>query len=225
MKKYYQAYEERYKTSHENGLLWLSDINTPEVENWMTEYSIPQTDYICELGCGEGRDVIHLAKNGYKLTGIDISPSAINKMQELSNELGLEVNGLVLDATESDDFSDNYKWIYSVAVLHMLVEDEHRHKYLSTLRKLLTDDGRAMLMAMGDGESERSSDTTEAFNLVERTHMQTQKKMMVASTTFRCVNWDKLTHELQSAGLEIEHKFISQNELYGDCMVVYLKKH
>ena len=30
-RKYYAAYEERYKTAHANGVSWSSDVNTPIV--------------------------------------------------------------------------------------------------------------------------------------------------------------------------------------------------
>lgn len=44
---------------------------------------------ILDLGCGRGRHSHNLAKRGYDVTGIDLSPAAIQTAQEKAEELGL----------------------------------------------------------------------------------------------------------------------------------------
>ncbi len=39
-RKYYAAYEERYKTAHANGVSWSSDVNTPIVMEVIDRYKI-----------------------------------------------------------------------------------------------------------------------------------------------------------------------------------------
>ncbi|MEL7835240.1 class I SAM-dependent methyltransferase [Fodinibius sp. Rm-B-1B1-1] len=44
---------------------------------------------ILDLGCGRGRHSHNLAKRGYDVTGIDLSPAAIQTAKEKADELGL----------------------------------------------------------------------------------------------------------------------------------------
>lgn len=50
-----------------------------------------------DLACGEGRNAIWLAEQGWDVTGIDFSPVGIDKARRLSE--GLEIEWLVGDAT------------------------------------------------------------------------------------------------------------------------------
>ncbi len=54
--KYYEAYEERYKTVHQNGISWASDKSTPIVMDVIRRYHIQPEYELLEIGCGEGRD-------------------------------------------------------------------------------------------------------------------------------------------------------------------------
>lgn len=43
-----------------------------------------------DIGCGEGGDVLWLAANGWKATGVDISPTAVKRAAEEAAKLGLD---------------------------------------------------------------------------------------------------------------------------------------
>lgn len=78
MAKYYQAYEERYKTIHEMGIAWELNEPTPEIAQWIKYVSLNHSEPILDVGCGEGRDAYYLTQEGYRIIGIDISQEAIN---------------------------------------------------------------------------------------------------------------------------------------------------
>ena len=107
--KYYEAYENRYKTIHDKGYSWSSDKPTPIVLETIKKYKINQKDNILELGCGEGRDANPLLKQGYNLLAVDISKEAISYCQNLYKEY--IDNFMVLDCL-SDKLSDTYRFIY-----------------------------------------------------------------------------------------------------------------
>ncbi len=225
MKKYYNAYEERYKKIHEEGLLWASKNPTPELINWIDYYNISIDDDICEIGCGEGRDALYLAEHGYKLTGIDISEEAIRKCGELSKERKVHVNWIVSDALYlNKKLNRQYDWIYSVGTLHMLVEDKDRQQFLKTINSLLKPRGKFLLINMGNGEVERKSDVSKAFELQERNHTISGKTFEVAGTSYRAINWENHKKELEDAGFIIEKMLNTRNEEYFKCMTVYLTK-
>ena len=61
---------------------------------------------VLDIGCGQGRDAIALARLGYSVTGIDISQVGIDQMIEAANHENLDVVGLVADLYTFDDFQD-----------------------------------------------------------------------------------------------------------------------
>lgn len=68
------------------------------------------------------------------------------------------------------------------------------------------------------------TDTSKAFEIQERNNNSEGKKVMVASTSYRSINWENHIKELEDAGFFIEKTINTQNNEYGNCMVVYLKK-
>lgn len=65
------------------------------VENY---HLIPGKGKVLDLGMGEGRNAIFLAKNDYNVTGIDISTVAIKKAEELAKEAGVVITTIAADA-------------------------------------------------------------------------------------------------------------------------------
>ena len=76
-RKYYAAYEERYKTAHAHGVSWSSNVSTPVVMEVIDKYKINHNQHILEIGCGEGRDSQIVLEHGFQLMATDISNEAI----------------------------------------------------------------------------------------------------------------------------------------------------
>ena len=98
---------------------------------------------------------------------------------------------------------EKFHFIYAVAVVHMLVEDEDRDRFYSFLREHLTEDGIALVCTMGDGQLERKTDPEKAFTLQTRTHQQSGKTVEIAGTTCRMVSFETFRKELDRNGLTI----------------------
>ncbi len=226
MPEYYRAYDDRYRKAHEKGLLWASSEPTPELLQWLSEYDVPPGERICDVGCGEGRDALALAERGYRVTAVDISEVAINKCRELAAQRGVSIDCRVGDALQLPEVvgEGSFKWLYSIGTLHMLVLDDDRQRFLRALRTTLVPGGRLLLVNMGDGETQRASDPSQAFTSVWRTHDATGERVKVASTTYRGVDWETHRQELRQAGFELERTIDTQNREHGRCMTVYLKR-
>ena len=82
-RKYYEAYEERYKTAHEKGVSWAQMENTPIVMDIIKKYNLYTEQSLLEIGCGEGRDSIIVLENGFNLMAVDISPEAIKYCKKI----------------------------------------------------------------------------------------------------------------------------------------------
>lgn len=204
MRKYYEAYDERYKTAHSKGVSWLSDKSTPIVLDILRKYNVGKSDNILEIGCGEGRDSKAVLESGYKLFAADISAEAIEycqKTQPLFKE-----HFAVLDCLNGKH-QNKYDFIYSVAVIHMLVSDEDRNRFYGFIREHLSASGAALICSMGDGISEMRTDPNAAFELREREHKS--GKMTVAATSCRTVSFEKFENEIASNGLVLLEKGIT----------------
>ena len=203
MRKYYEAYDDRYRQIHKKKLQWASDAPSPIVLETLDRHGISAEDRILELGCGEGRDARFLLEKGYALTATDISPEAIRYCREANPQFVDSFQ--VLDCV-AGEWERKHPFIYAVAVIHMLVENEDRAAFFQFIRDHLTDDGSALVCTMGDGTMERKTDISTAFDLQERTHGATGTKLMLAGTSCRMVTWDTFLAEITGSGLKtMEH--------------------
>ena len=208
-RKYYEAYDDRYRQIHGAGLQWFYDDPTPIVMETVDEFHITKSSKILELGCGEGRDAYPILKCGYDLTATDISEAAIRYAGQKWPEFAGKF--VVLDCVCAD-IPERFDFIYAVAVVHMLVEDADRDGFYTFIRKHLNPDGIALICSMGDGETERQTDIQTAFDLQSRTHEQTGREVQIASTSCRMVSFETLHEELQRNGLVVIKEGMTASE-------------
>ena len=205
-KKYYQAYDERYKTVHEKGLSWSSDSCTPIVMEIIHKYNITLNHQLLEIGCGEGRDSKTVLENGYNLMATDISNEAIEYCKRVMPNY--KNCFTVLDCL-SNELNQTFDFIYGIAVIHMLVLDQDRDGFYQFIYNHLNDTGIALICTMGDGNIEMQSDINKAFELQEREHET--GKMMVAGTSCRMVSFTTFEEELERNQFEIIEKGITSS--------------
>ncbi|MDR2686751.1 MAG: class I SAM-dependent methyltransferase [Oscillospiraceae bacterium] len=199
-RKYYEAYDDRYKQVHRKSLHWFSGLNSKIVEEIIGKYKIPKASKLLEIGCGEGRDAIYLLKNGYHLLATDISPAAIQYCRSNCPEYAEAFR--VLNCL-ADRMEEAYDFIYAVAVLHMLVLDEDRAQFYRFIYEQLTDTGIALICTIGDGKEEWSSDISTAFELQPRVHDVTGEELHIAGTSCRKVSFETLSREITNSNLVI----------------------
>ena len=197
-RKYYEAYDDRYRQVHEKGLQWFDSAPSDIVEEVLREFRI--SGKMLELGCGEGRDARFLLGLGYDLTATDLSPAAIEFCRKSDSAHGDCYR--VLDCVRGK-LDETFDFIYAVAVVHMLVEDEDRAGFYGFLREHLTDSGVALVCSMGDGVTERNSDPKAAFDLQKRVHGPTGREVEIASTSYRAVSFETFRKEIEAAGLTV----------------------
>ena len=91
-------YDKYYKTEQLFGKPY------PELIDFFKEYK--PKGKIIDLGCGQGRDSIALARLDYKITGIDNSKVGIDQMNSIAEKEGLNVTGLVDDIYSFNNYQD-----------------------------------------------------------------------------------------------------------------------
>ena len=219
-RKYYEAYEERYKTAHGLGVSWSSDIHSPIVLEVIKRYQIRPEDELLEIGCGEGRDSKAVLESGYHLLATDISEEAIAYCKKTMPDF--QEHFEVFDCL-SDKLDKQFDFIYGVAVIHMLVLDEDRDGFYQCIYNHLKPDGVALICTMGDGAFEMQSDISQAFELQERNHES--GKMLVAGTSCRMVSFHTFGEELARNGLQVmEQGITSALPDFNSLMYAVVKK-
>jgi len=228
-RKYYEAYDDRYKQVHGESLRWFSGLNSKIVDEVIGKYGIAKTMKLLEIGCGEGRDAIHLLKNGYNLLATDISPAAIQYCKSNCPERPEAFRALNCLSDRTDEV---YDFIYAIAVLHMLVLDEDRALFYRFIYEQLSDTGIALICTMGDGKEERGPDTSDvhklnrdAFKVQKRLHEETGRTIHIASTSCRKVSFETIFAEIKSSNLEIaESGITSIDQNFPEIMFAVVKR-
>ena len=82
---------------------------------------------ILDVGCGYGRNLIYLLKNGYEVFGVDADPSAIHGIRNLAAAIApaLPADNFRVEMAESMSFPDAFAdVVLSSAVLHFARDDD-----------------------------------------------------------------------------------------------------
>jgi tellurite methyltransferase len=82
---------------------------------------------ILDAGCGHGRNLVYLLREGYQVFGVDADPRAINAVRGLARSLApsLPADNFRVEAVEAMSFSDTFADVaISSAVLHFARDDE-----------------------------------------------------------------------------------------------------
>ena len=137
-------------------------MRTAIVMDTCCKYEITKSSSVLEIDCGEGRDSKTMLEEGYNLMPSDVSSEAIAYCKKLM--LDYEDKFCVLDCL-SNDLNSKFDFIFSVAVIHMLVQDDDRKGFYNFVHKHLGENGIALICAMGDGETMMQSDIANAFIL------------------------------------------------------------
>lgn len=148
--KYYRAYDERYRRVYALGArTWRQSRVDEELQRFLKVRGLPPGDAI-DLGCGEGIDSIWLAARGWRVVGVDLSATAIDRARELTADAGVVVEFQVGDVLNLSAYVDHsFDLAVNVFTLHMLVEREDRLRHLREAHRVLRRDGWLFLDNLG----------------------------------------------------------------------------
>lgn len=101
---------------------------------------------VLEIGVGAGTDFINFARCGAELSGVDLTPAAIEHAQRRLDLEGLDADLRVASAEKLPFQADSFDMIYSWGVLHHAA---HPERTFSEVRRVLADGGEARIMLYG----------------------------------------------------------------------------
>jgi len=88
---------------------------------------------LLDIGCGEGRNAVFFARNGYQVTAFDNLPKGVEKTKQLADDAGVSVETFVADI---NDFrlSTSFDVLFSTGVLQY-VPPERRSDLFANYRQ------------------------------------------------------------------------------------------
>jgi tellurite methyltransferase len=95
------------------------------------EFIKPKANFrpkLLDLGCGEGRNAVYFAQQGFEVTGVDLSSPGLEKTQRYAKEVGVSLTIVQADLKDYRPEA-GYDVIFSTGVLHYLPLDLRADKF------------------------------------------------------------------------------------------------
>ncbi len=109
----------------------------PGIDDLVEAYQSHSCTAILDLGCGNGRHTVHLAKSGFHVTGMDNSITALRMSGEWLMEEGHSAPLVLADMREEFPFHANtFSGLISTQVIH--------HAVIDTVKRTIGEIGRVM---------------------------------------------------------------------------------
>jgi 2-polyprenyl-3-methyl-5-hydroxy-6-metoxy-1,4-benzoquinol methylase len=116
-------------------------INAPD-ENLVSymDNSFARRGKVLDIGCGNGRNSIYLAKQGFEVQGIDFSRNSIEWAYQNAIDAFVEVNFINQSIFNFSPPPGSYDYIYDGGCLHH-IKPHRRKQYLDKIHSLLKEEG------------------------------------------------------------------------------------
>ena len=141
----------------------------PELIAFFTSY--PKKGKLLDLGCGQGRDAIALARLGYEVIGIDNSKVGITQLNKKAVDENLNLVGIVADVYQYKAISD-FDFILLDSMFHFAKKDEQ--KETEFIKKILTNSEPETVITFCIQNSKKKlkplEDIINSFSKVNRIH-------------------------------------------------------
>lgn len=94
-----------------------------------------------EIGCGTGTNSMWLAKQGFEMTGLDLSPTAITKAEAKAAAGGIDCRFLVSDFLVDEVLGAPFEFAYDRGCFHVFDSADERSRFASRVAELIEPDG------------------------------------------------------------------------------------
>lgn len=195
----------------------------PESKRFIS--TLPKKSMVLDLGCGNGRNSIYLAKEGMNVIGLDFSRGLIkiakNKLEwkEVLNRVNL-IQGDIASLPLQDDIVDAVLYI---ATLHHLPTPNERLQSLKEVTRCLKSKGRALVSAWAQ-EQEKFKDELkvskeemeDGFEFGDIFLPWKMKDGREFQRYYHLFSKDEFEDLIEKSGLEVNKIFFSSDNHYAE---------
>src|SRR5215813_7495487 len=104
MKQWYEKLFENYASGYDQEAFTQGTMQ--EVDFLEQEFAFNTSLKVLDIGCGTGRHAIELARRGYTVTGVDLSPAQLDRAKQKATAAGVSVSFVERDARELSYFEE-----------------------------------------------------------------------------------------------------------------------
>ena len=125
---------------------------------------VPPGGRVLDLGCGPGRNAIHLARRGFAVDAVDLSPAAVSWAAERAAAAGVDVRFRAGDAfalVGHGELAGPYDLIHDSGCFHHL-PPHRRVSYLALLDRALAPGGHLALTCFAAGAERSGTELSDA---------------------------------------------------------------
>ena len=234
---YYYEYDDCYRTVYAEGAeSWESHEPNDALVAFLERHRGELGRRVIDLGCGEGRDSVYLASQGFDVTGVDVSRTALETARQRARALGLSVRFLERDVILLRGVPPgSFTLALNMGCLHMLSNPEHRRRHLRRVAEVLAP-GAPFLVAHCRGAWLRGFYSVPDYARVGpavpgrviprriRLAGGAEKWVELPTTHFRERGEAELAAELRGAGFEVVRILSEDNEAFGDTAVLHARR-
>lgn len=175
MKQWYESLFENYGKKYDNESFTQGTVG--ECDFIEKEIACDKSLEIIDIGCGTGRHSIELAKRGYKVTGIDLSESQLERAKEKAKEQNLHIDFQKRDARKLP-----FRSAFDLAIMlcegafPLMETDEMNYEILRSAYNVLRSPGKIIfttlngLFPLFNSVEEFCAETTGEGNATYRNH-------------------------------------------------------
>ena len=141
--------DEIYRTIPLRDIPWNNE-QPPEVLVDLVESRTITPGRTVDFGCGAGNNSVYLARQGFTVTGIDLSPTAIALARENARRQGVECRFVAADVTgDLPEFQGTFDFAFEWELLHHLFP-EQRARYVPNVWASLRPGGRYLSLCFSE---------------------------------------------------------------------------
>lgn len=131
-------------------------VNVPDenLVSYVVNKLIPKGK-VLDIGCGAGRNALYLTKQGFEVTGVDLSEEAINWAKERAFKEGLDITFLCQSVFDLE-YENTYDFIFDSGCLHHIYP-HRRIQYIDFLTSALKPGGKLGINCFAPGYHEGTS--------------------------------------------------------------------
>ncbi len=136
-------WDERYE---KGDTPWETGAPSTELQRVLGETAVPPGPAL-ELGCGTGASAVWLARQGFDVTAVDISPLAIERARRRAEQAGVGVRFLTADVLRPpEELGGPFDFFFDRGCYHV-VRREDVAGYLRTLERLTRPGSVGLVLA------------------------------------------------------------------------------
>jgi len=128
--------DEIYKRMSQKEIPWNREKPPKALVDLLEEGKVRPCTAV-DFGCGTGNYAIYLARKGFDVTGIDISPTAIRIATEKAKKRGVRCNFIIADVLgDLKEVTETFDFAYDWELLHHIFPEQRKRYLKNVYRKL-----------------------------------------------------------------------------------------